>query len=526
MQNKTESPFGSPKFLAALAITFLSLWGWQYYMNQAYPTKTVAPGASAQVGEQTKGSVAAEAAATEEKPATSPAPPTAAASEFKYQDDTVSFAVSSDGMGLSFFESKKYKDHDGKNINFSAKAPLFGVLSAGNRISFNTRQLSATEFIGEAIVDGKKIERKLTYNPATNSLQSEISFESGLTDLTVEIEQKKAVHKNTNFLMPSFELQDFVFIASGKTQSEVISTLKDGEGLLKSTDQVSMVSIGTQYFTVAMINQADILPTITNKVENGFASSRASYALKDVKINKITQLYYVGAKKTEVLNAIHPSLSEVLNYGMFGAISKLLLKLLTFMHQIFGNWGLAIIGMTLVVRIITLPFNVMSFRSAQAMQKIKPEMDALREKFKGDPMRMNRETMDLMKRHKANPVSGCLPMLLQIPVFFALWRAISSSVELYQQPFFAWITDLSSHDQYFVLPVLMGVTMYLQQKLTPTTMDPVQAKILNFMPIIFTLFMVTLPSGLTLYNFISALFGVTQQYFLLKQNKTNAATTA
>ncbi len=121
-----------------------------------------------------------------------------------------------------------------------------------------------------------------------------------------------------------------------------------------------------------------------------------------------------------------------------------------------------------------------------------------------------------------DPVSGCLPMLIQIPIFFALWKTIGSSIELYQQPFFGWITDLSAHDPYFVLPVLMGITMFFQQKLTPTTMDPTQAKILNFMPIIFCIFMLSLPSGLTLYNFISALFGVIQQYFLLRDKSVKA----
>jgi YidC/Oxa1 family membrane protein insertase len=134
--------------------------------------------------------------------------------------------------------------------------------------------------------------------------------------------------------------------------------------------------------------------------------------------------------------------------------------------------------------------------------------------------------MALMKENNANPLSGCLPMLLQIPIFFAFFATISTSVELYHQPFFGWIRDLSSYDPIFILPILMGVTMFFQQKLTPTTMDPLQAKILNFMPLIFTLFMVTLPSGLTLYNFISALFGVVQQYFLLKETKSQSAAVA
>jgi len=124
--------------------------------------------------------------------------------------------------------------------------------------------------------------------------------------------------------------------------------------------------------------------------------------------------------------------------------------------------------------------------------------------------------MSLMKENKANPFGGCLPMLLQIPIFFALYRVIGSSIELYGSPFMFWIQDLSAHDKFFVLPILMGITMFTQQKLTPTQMDPMQAKILMYMPLIFTVFMINLPSGLTLYMFVSALFGVIQQYAMMK----------
>jgi len=155
----------------------------------------------------------------------------------------------------------------------------------------------------------------------------------------------------------------------------------------------------------------------------------------------------------------------------------------------------------------------------KAMQKIQPMTQALREKYKNDPARMNSEMMALMKEHGANPLGGCLPMLLQIPIFFALYKVINSSVELYQSPFMFWITDLSMHDKFYVLPVLMGISMFVQQKLTPSTMDPTQAKIMAFMPLVFSLFMLNLPSGLTLYMFVSTLFGITQQYFMMKEKK-------
>lgn len=287
-----------------------------------------------------------------------------------------------------------------------------------------------------------------------------------------------------------------------------------------------MASVGSQYFVAAFVNKSDILPNVTKKVAAQKAILSIDYNLRNTKITELKQIFYMGAKKTETLQNIDPTLPEVLNYGMFGFISKLLLLLMKSIHSFVGNWGVAIILLTIVVRTVLLPFNIMSFRSAMAMQKIKPKMDEIKARYKSDPVRMNKETMALMKENNANPLSGCLPMLLQIPIFFAFFATISTSVELYHQPFFGWIHDLSSYDSLFILPILMGVTMYFQQKLTPTTMDPLQAKILNFMPLIFTLFMVTLPSGLTLYNFISALFGVVQQYFLLKETKSPSAAVA
>ncbi|HPI41018.1 MAG TPA: membrane protein insertase YidC, partial [Pseudobdellovibrionaceae bacterium] len=198
-----------------------------------------------------------------------------------------------------------------------------------------------------------------------------------------------------------------------------------------------------------------------------------------------------------------------------------LLYLMKFFQTLVGNWGFAIILLTLTVRVIVLPFNIMSIRSSKAMQKVQPLLTSIREKYKDDPLTLNKEMMSVMKQNGANPIGGCLPALLQIPIFLALYRVIGSSVELYQSPFVAWIGDLSSHDPFYVLPVLMGLTMFVQQKITPTPMDPVQAKVLAFLPIIMSLFMLQLPSGLTLYMFVSALFGIIQQYILMRdKNKT------
>ncbi len=530
--SQNDSPFGQPRTLVILLAVFLGLFGWQYYLDKKYPRVNPAQSVqqettpaqqqnAAATTEVNQGSTGGKLEkVTEQRPVGTIAEASPKVDQkFNFENEKVAYEISSVGFGFSKYQVKEFKDRSGGFITYQPVLPLFAVLHKNLPVNFNVKKVTDFEYNGEAVVEGKKVSRKLTYIPEKQSFSSELTFEPGLEGLTVSIDAEKLVPKNNSIFFPSFEHQDFVYVQEGKTNSEAISTLKEGEGLLLSADRVSMASIGTQYFTSAAVNKSDIVPSITKKVEGTTAYLNINYNLKNTNITGISQLYYIGAKKTDLLNQIDPQLSEVMNYGIFGFISKPLLKLLVFMFDIFNNWGLALIAMTIVVRIVLLPFNVMSFRSAQAMQKIKPKMDKAREMYKNDPMRMNKETMAIMKENNANPVSGCLPMLLQIPIFFALWKMISTSVEIYQQPFFGWIQDLSIHDPYFVLPILMGITMFLQQKMTPTTLDPMQAKILNFMPIIFTLFMLSLPSGLTLYNFVSSLFGVIQQYILTKDPK-------
>ena len=236
---------------------------------------------------------------------------------------------------------------------------------------------------------------------------------------------------------------------------------------------------------------------------------------------------FAGPKSFNTLQTIDEDLTQVIDYGMFSFIAKPILWLLKFLQTFIGNWGLAIIVLTIIVRLIVMPFNVYSYKSMKVMQKLQPEMNRIRERYKDksaeEKLQMNAEIMGLMKTHKANPLGGCLPMLLQLPVFIALYAVLGQSIELYQAPFGLWIHDLSLRDPFFVLPVLMGITMFVQQKITPSTMDPAQAKIMMWMPVIFAFFMISLPSGLTLYIFVSTLFGIIQQFIFMRDR--NAAKT-
>ncbi len=230
---------------------------------------------------------------------------------------------------------------------------------------------------------------------------------------------------------------------------------------------------------------------------------------------------YVGTKELQVLEDSGDKLVRLIDYGWFGNkfafLVKPILKALNFFYGLTGNYGWSIIFLTCVIKIIFFPLTHKSFKSMKGMQKVQPYVKIIQERHKGgDRQKMTEEMMDLYRKHNVSPMGGCLPMLLQIPVFIALYHALFFSIELRGAPFMLWITDLSEKDPYFVTPVIMGATMILQQKMTPTAMDPMQAKIMMMMPIVFTFLFITFPAGLVIYWTINNILTITQQYYIYK----------
>ena len=228
---------------------------------------------------------------------------------------------------------------------------------------------------------------------------------------------------------------------------------------------------------------------------------------------------YIGPKEMATLKTVDPSLTKTIGLGIFGIIAKPLLDMLNFFNKYVHNYGVSIIFLTILIKIFFIPFSTASHRSMSKMSKLQPKINALRSKYKKDKEKLNQEIMALYRENKVNPAGGCLPILVQIPVFFALYRALLGAIELRHAPFIFWITDLSAKDPYYVTPILMGVTMFLQQKMTPTTGDPRQAKIMMFMPVAFTVLFVNLPSGLVLYWTVNNILTIGHQYFLNKSSK-------
>lgn len=247
-------------------------------------------------------------------------------------------------------------------------------------------------------------------------------------------------------------------------------------------------------------------------------------------------LFY-GPKKLTLLKEIGSNLEKIINFGWFDVIAKPTLYLLNWLYSIFGNYGIAIILVTVILKALFWPITQKGLKSMKNMQKLQPKMVKIKEKYKDDAARMNQEVMNLYKTYKVNPLGGCLPMVLQIPVFFALYKVLLQSIELRHAPFMLWITDLSAPDRLYlgfdvpylgglpVLTLLMGASMFLQQKMTPTTADPTQAKIMMFLPIIFTFMFLNFASGLVLYWFVNNLLSIFQQYMINRQKKSVPAAT-
>ncbi len=221
---------------------------------------------------------------------------------------------------------------------------------------------------------------------------------------------------------------------------------------------------------------------------------------------------FVGPKNQKNLKATADGLALTVDYGVLAILARPLFWLLQQVHNLVGNWGWAIILVTLLIKLAFYKLTETSGRSMAKMRKLQPRLKALQERYKDDRQQLSQQMMDLYKREKVNPAAGCLPMLIQIPFFIAFYWVLLESVEMRQAPFALWITDLSSRDPFFVLPLLMGAAMFVQQKLNPAPPDPVQAKVMTFLPIMFTVFFAFFPAGLVLYWLTNSVLSVAQQW--------------
>ena len=295
---------------------------------------------------------------------------------------------------------------------------------------------------------------------------------------------------------------------------------------LKVTATGGWVAMLQHYFVSAWVPNAEQTHTYSTRVSNGnYIAGFVAPALQlqPGQTGSTSAELYVGPKIQDDLEAISPNLDLVVDYGWLWWIAQPLFWLMKTMYGIVGNWGYAIILVTLCVKAFFFYPSAVSYRSMAKMRALAPEMAKLKERFGDDRQKMSQGMMELYKREKANPLSGCFPILIQMPVFIGLYWMLMESVELRHAPFALWIEDLSVKDPTFVLPILMGASMFVQQLLNPTPPDPMQAKIMKALPIVFTFFFLWFPAGLVLYWVVNNILSIAQQYVITKRIERDMA---
>jgi YidC/Oxa1 family membrane protein insertase len=288
---------------------------------------------------------------------------------------------------------------------------------------------------------------------------------------------------------------------------------------LERKGAVRWVALQDKYFLSVLIPTTGAAAAVIKKEGEKLVSAGVRFAPPAGTVNVSTQMY-AGPKEFDTLKSLNVGLEDTIDFGWFiygswgivKAVAKPLFYVLRFLYDYTHNYGLAIILLTVGVKLLFVPLQYKSYKSMKDMQVVQPKVVALQAKYKDDRERLNRELIKLYRDHKVNPVGGCLPMLLQMPVFVALFNILYMTIDLRQAPFLLWITDLSVQDPYYVLPVIMGATMVLQQKIMPTTMDPIQAKVMLLLPAMLTILFLTFPAGLVLYWLTNNVLTIGQQF--------------
>lgn len=286
------------------------------------------------------------------------------------------------------------------------------------------------------------------------------------------------------------------------------------------------VGIIQHYFVTALIPPPDVPYHFYSKILDethylvGYQGPEVAVA--PATKQTLSSQVYIGPKRHDIISAVAPGLELSVDFGALWFIAKPLFMTLRYIHDQTGNWGFAIILVTLLLKVMFFPLSAAGYRSMANMRRVQPRMLALRERFADDRAQLNQAMMKLYKDEKINPLGGCLPIVIQIPVFIALYWVLLESVEMRQAPFILWVHDLSEKDPFFVLPLLMGISMWAQQKLNPAPIDPMQAKVMQFMPIMFTVFFAFFPSGLVLYWFVNNMLSIAQQWQITRAIEAKA----
>jgi YidC/Oxa1 family membrane protein insertase len=502
------------KTFLAIILSIAVIIGYQYFFSSYQPQ--VAP---------VKKQAGAPAAKKEEVQKAVPVPVAPAATSAEEKDIRVenslfSAVLSSRGGTIKSWEIKKYKDKAGKDMVLLGKGAPVPALAIGSDTNFTLANADFSVAGGDLMLDGGTKPGSVVFEYAQGGVSVKRtytfypdSYKVGLTD---EVSGLPGywITLGSDFGMYEKEEGRYAFVGPALLKGSDLEELKEKK--LKEpqtfTGDLKWIAQEDKYFCAAIVPAGSPV-----------ASARA-WTYKDKPLIAfqgkpgVNKFYlYAGPKEHDMLEKFDFGLEYIIDFGFFSIIARPLFWILKFFHRFLGNYGWSIILLTIVVRIPFIPLVNKGQSSMRKLQAIQPKMNEVREKYKKDPQKMQQEMMELYKKHKVNPVGGCLPMIIQIPVFFALYKVLLVAIELRGAPFILWITDLSAKDPYYILPVVMGLTMLIQQKMTPSGMDPKQQKMMMLMPIVFTFMFLNFASGLVLYWLVNNLLSIIQQFYINKK---------
>jgi len=400
-------------------------------------------------------------------------------------------------------------------FNLTENAPFVSEVETVKVSGSETRQLTYNYVSGQ----GFTIRKICTFSSDSYSIELDTQvFNNSAAPMVGSIQQVMSYPAEPKVKDNRFDTAGSFLYADNALHAD---KFKDVSGSSKKYDKgVLWAGFADKYFLSAILVENNSIASVElKKSAAGFMESIVSSPQVVVDPGKsatVTHRLFVGPKDIDILKAQGNSLVQSLDLGWFTVIAKPLLYTLKFFYGYVGNYGIAIIIVTIILKALFFPLTHKSYKSMKDMQKIQPKMAALKEKFKDDRDAMNKAVMELYRDHKVNPLGGCLPMVVQIPVFFALYKALMFSIELRHAPFFLWVTDLADKDPYYVTPVIMGITMFIQQKMTPSQMDPIQQKMMLALPVVFTFMFLSFPSGLVLYWLVNNVLTIGQQMYINK----------
>ncbi|HYD97034.1 MAG TPA: membrane protein insertase YidC [Noviherbaspirillum sp.] len=311
-----------------------------------------------------------------------------------------------------------------------------------------------------------------------------------------------------------------VYTDAEKYQKMEFEDIEEGKNKHVTKAADGWVALVQHYFVSALLPPQNAQREIyTKKVDNNLYSVGTILPMGTVApgaTGSMAAQLYAGPQETDRLEKLAPGLDLVKDYGWLTILAKPIFWLMDQIHKVLGNWGWTIIVLTILIKLAFFPLSAASYRSMAKMKTVTPKMQSIRERYKSDPQKMNQAMMELYRTEKINPLGGCLPILVQIPVFIALYWVLLASVEMRNAPWLGWIQDLASPDPWYILPVVMAISMFIQTKLNPTPPDPIQAKVMMFMPIIFSVMFFFFPAGLVLYWVVNNILSIAQQWVITK----------